>query len=115
VRHASVVLGPGRWMNDARVVLVIFTDDARDEDGRIVLPVEVPEITSHIARELGDRFVPERVEIFPLRPRLVNGKLDEGWVRSQYLSGALSQKARSEMFILLSRIGYILAGGAPGE
>ncbi|MFT3765631.1 MAG: hypothetical protein QM820_08965 [Minicystis sp.] len=115
VRHASVVIGPGRWMNDARTVLVVFTDDARGPDGRIALPVGVPEIRARIRREMGERFIPERIAIYPLRPRLVDGVVDDGWCRAQFLSGALDDKARSEMFILLSRIGYILAGGTPGE
>ena len=115
VRHASVVLGPGRLMNDARTVLVVFTDDARGPDGRIELPVTIPEIKSWIGAEMGERFVPERIAIYPLRPRLVDGVIDEAWCRSQFLSGSLDAMARSETFVLLSRIGYILAGGAPGE
>jgi hypothetical protein len=115
VRHASVVIAPGRLMNDARTVLVVFTDDARGAEGRIELPVTIPEIKSRIAAEMGERFVPERVAIYPLRPRLVDGVIDEDWCRSQFLSGSLDAKARSELFVLISRIGYILAGGAPGE
>ena len=46
---------------------------------------------------------------------LNSGSLRQPLTKSQYLSGALHAKARSEMFILLSRIGYILAGGSPGE
>jgi hypothetical protein len=116
VRHATVVLVPGRWMNDARVVLIVFVDDARGPDGRIALPVGVPELEKRILREMGERFVPERVEIFPLRPRFdEDGELDHAWCRSQYLSGMLTKRARLETFILLSRIGYILAGGAPRE
>lgn len=115
VRYASVVMGPGSLMNDARTVLVVFTDDARGTDGRIELPVKIPELKSRIAAEMGERYVPERIAIYPLRPRIVKGALDEGWVRSQFLSGALDAMARSEMFVLISRIGYIVAGGPPGE
>lgn len=115
VRHASVVIGPGRLMNDARTVLVVFTDDARGADGRIELPVKIPAIKARIAAEMGERFVPDRIAIYPLRPRLVDGVIDEAWCRSQFLSGSLDTKARSEMFVLISRIGYIIAGGAPVE
>jgi AMP-binding enzyme len=116
VRHAAVVLAPGQWMNDVRVVLLVFVDDARGPDGRIALPVGVPELKSRIAREMGERFMPERIEILPLRPRFTKeGEIDHAWCRSQYLSGTLTQKARSEMFILLSRLGYILAGGERPE
>ena len=112
VRHAVVVVAAGRWMNDARTILLVFVDDARGPDGRIVLPVTVPEIQARVAGEVGAAFAPERVEIYPLRPRFnEEGRIDHAWCRSQYLTGALSQKARSESFILLSRLGYILAGG----
>ena len=115
VRHATVVLVPGRWINDARVVLIAFVEDTRGPDGRIALPVGAHELNERVAREMGERFLPERVEIFPLRPRFKEGALDEGWCRGQYLSGWLTKKARAEPFILLSRIGYILAGGVPHE
>jgi hypothetical protein len=115
VRHATLVLGPGRLMNDARTVLLVFTDDARGEDNQIRLPVTIPQIKSRIRAEMGARFVPERIAIYPLRPRLVKGVLDEDWCRSHFLSGSLDAMARSEMFVLLSRIGYIVAGGQPGE
>ena len=90
-------------------------DDARGPDGRIALPVGVDELKKRIVREMGAPFAPERVEIFPLRPRFKDGEIDHVWCRSQYLSGMLTKKACRETFILLSRIGYILAGGAPRE
>ncbi len=103
-------------MNDARVVLLVFVDDARAPDGRIALPVGIPEISARITREMGERFMPERIEILPLRPRFTKeGEVDHPWCRSQYLSGTLLRKARSETFILLSRLGYILAGGPRPE
>lgn len=115
VRHAAVVLQPGRWLNEARVVLVVFVDDARGPDGRVAVPVTVGEVRAHLAREMGERFDPDRIDIFPLRPRLVGGEVDEGWCRSQYRSGALHAKARSETFLLLSRMRYILAEGSLNE
>jgi hypothetical protein len=115
VRHACVILGPGRFMNDARTVILVFTDDARGADNRISLPIAIPQIKARIAAEMGERFIPDRIAIYPLRPRLVKGALDEAWCRTQFLSGSLDAMARSEMFVLLSRIGYIVAGGKPGE
>jgi hypothetical protein len=115
VRHASVVVAPGDGLNDARTVLLVFVDSSRDSDGTMVLPVGIPEVQRRIAREMGERFVPDRIEIFPLRPRVIEGKVDDVWCRRQYLSGALTRKARSEMFVLLARIGYIVASEQPVE
>ena len=89
VRHAAVVTAPGRWMNDARVVLLVFVDDARGPDGRIALPVSVPEVQAHIAREMGERFAPERVEILPLRPRFT----EDGRGRSRVVPRAVPQRS----------------------
>ncbi|MGK3992789.1 AMP-binding protein [Sorangium sp. So ce1024] len=112
VRHAAVVVAPGRFVNDARVVLLAFVEDERGPDGRLALPVRPDELSSLVTREMGERAAPDRVEIFPLRPRLRDGVVDEAWCRSQYLGGTLHAKARMELFVLLSRLGYIL-GRAP--
>lgn len=109
VRHAAVVVSPGRAPNDAKITAIAFVEDERGPDGRIALPVEARAIAARIEREMGKPFVPDRIEIFPLRPRIVDGVADEAWCRAQYLGGVLHAKARSELFVLLSRLGYILA------
>jgi hypothetical protein len=108
VEHAVAFVAPGRWMNDGKVVLLVFVDDVRGPDGRFAPPVTVPELNALITREIGERFLPDRTEVFPLRPRFTDGEIDRTWCRSQYLSGALTAKARSELFVLLSRLGTIL-------
>src|SRR5262249_52890463 len=109
-------ISSGRWMNDAHVALLVFCDDARGPDGKVALPVGVPELKARIAREMGERYVPDRIEIFPLRPRFTKtGEVDHVWCRTEYLRGSLSRKSRPEAFILLSRLGYILAGAPPHE
>ncbi|HTN88147.1 MAG TPA: AMP-binding protein [Sorangium sp.] len=110
VRHAAVVVSPGRTTNDAKVTVIAFVEDERGPDGRVVPPVGARAITALLEREMGKPFAPDRIEIFPLRPRLLGGAPDEAWCRAQYLGGALHEKARSELFVLLSRLGYILAG-----
>jgi hypothetical protein len=113
VRNASVVVAPGRFLNDARVVLLVFVDDTRGPDGRFMSPVAIPEIKELVSREMGERLLPDRIEVYPLRPRLASGAVDHAWCRSQYLSGALKGKSRSELFVLLSRLGRILDTMAP--
>ncbi|MGK3970150.1 AMP-binding protein [Sorangium sp. So ce118] len=114
VRHAAVVVAPGRTTNDAKIAAIAFVEDERGPDGRVRLPVGARALAALIEREMGRSFLPDRIEIFPLRPRLSDGVADEAWCRAQYLGGALHDKARSELFVLLSRLGYILArpGGA---
>ncbi|WP_129348343.1 AMP-binding protein [Sorangium cellulosum] len=109
VRHAAVVVSPGRAPSDAKITAIAFVEGERGPDGRVALPVGPRAIAARIAREMGEPFAPDRVEIFPLRPRLLDGVADEAWCRAQYLGGALHDKARSELFVLLSRLGYILA------
>ncbi|WP_437594397.1 AMP-binding protein [Sorangium sp. So ce1000] len=115
VRHAAVVVSPGKSTNDAKITAIAFVEDERGSDGRIRLPVGARVIAALIEREMGKPFAPDRIEIFPLRPRLAGGVVDEAWCRAQYLSGALHEKARSELFVLLSRLGYILAGAKAAE
>ncbi|WP_437720390.1 AMP-binding protein [Sorangium sp. So ce861] len=112
VRHAAAVVAPGRHVNDARAVLIAFVEDLRGPDGRLALPVRPDELAALVAREMGERAAPDRVEIFPLRPRLRDGVVDEAWCRSQYLGGTLHTKARMELFVLLSRLRTIV-GRAP--
>jgi hypothetical protein len=99
VRAAAVIVLPGRFTNDANVVLLAFTD--RTED------VAVVEIANTIEREMGSLHVPERIEIYPLRPRFRSGAVDVAWCRSQYLSGSLRRKARMPLFLALSKLAWV--------
>ncbi|MEI7894584.1 MAG: AMP-binding protein [Myxococcales bacterium] len=103
VRHAAAIAVGGRHINDARVVLLAFTEGLRGER-----PIPLRELEEIILRELGERFRPDRIEVFPLRPRIQKtGAIDRAWCRSQYLGGVMSRKARSEIFVSLGRLGYL--------
>lgn len=104
VRHASAFTLPGRWLNEAKVVLLIFVEARRPGERA---PVEIAEVERQVQREMGSVFLPDRIEIVPLRPRVIEGRVDRAWCRSQYLTGMLHRKARSEVFVLLGRIGSI--------
>lgn len=112
VRHAAAFSAPGRWLNESRIVLLAFVE-ARHPGEKP--PVELHELEALLRRELGPRFVPDRIEILPLRPRILDGVVDRAWCRSQYFTGMFHLKARSEAFILLGRLGYIFATPAAVE
>lgn len=107
VRSAAVVIVPGRWINDARVVVLAFTDEL-DPSARAEIPDELRVL---VAAEMGDDALPlDRVEVFPLRPRyLEDGRVDRAWCRSEYLGGGLGRKADSELHLALARLGWIFA------
>lgn len=112
VRAAAVVVAKGRWMNDAHVVLLLFIEPAPHGVG-LAEPVSIAEVKALVEAELGARHVPERVETYALRPRFIDGEVDLAWCRSQYLSGALAEKARSRLFTATARLGWIFGVPAP--
>lgn len=114
VLRATVVVSPGRAINEANVTLIAFVEDTRGPDGRFAEPVSAAELVALVAGEMGQWLSPSRVEVLPLRPRLVDGAVDRGWCRSQYLAGALAAKARDELFVSLSRLSRLLDVPDPG-
>lgn len=110
VRHAAVVVTSGKYTNDAVVALLVFTDDPRDAYGNVIFRVTPDDLRALIVREMGADALPDRIEIFPLRPRIVEGKVDAAFCRDQYLGGLFHRKSKSELNRLISRLGYILAG-----
>lgn len=110
VRAAAVILVPARFINEAKIVLLAFTDD---EEAAKAPPAD--ELRALVDREMGPGFRPDRVEVFPLRPRyLEDGTVDLAWCRSQYLSGSLGRRSRSELFLALARLGWILGEAGKG-
>ncbi|MFZ5893384.1 MAG: AMP-binding protein [Myxococcota bacterium] len=103
VAHASVVVSGGRGINGANVTLLAFVEDGALERGELLRWLE---------GEMGQRYLPSRVEVFALQPRVGEEGIDHGWCRSQYLSGALTKKARDPLFRMISRLGYLLAAPA---
>lgn len=104
VAAASVVLSPGRWPNEAHSVLLLFVPEPDAVSGSLASEVRVL-----LARELGDRHVPEQIECFALYPRHDGESLRSDWCASQYLGGMLGRKARVPLFLTLSRLSWIFA------
>lgn len=107
VEYASVVVTAGSVVNAAHVALLVFVE-ASVANSPSISPVSKADLSALIAREIGEAFVPLRIEVAPLRPRVTEGIADSAWCRSQFLSGALRAKARREIFLLLSRLAYLL-------
>ncbi len=113
VRHAVVVLATANHANDAVVILLAFTEDHYDKQGRLVPRVLPDDLRALVVREMGQTLAPDRIEVFPLKPRMVEGVVDVARCRDQYMSGLLHKKATSELYLLMSRLGYVLAGPRP--
>ena len=57
-----------------------------------------------ILSRLGRDSLPDRVETFPLYPRLSKGKIDLAWCESQHRTGLLARKAEDPMFQALTAL-----------
>jgi hypothetical protein len=112
VRHAAAVVLRGRWLNEGKAVLILFVEPpgATPSEHRAWWGEVAREVRALVAREVGPATVPDRVEVYPLRPLLdADGKVDSAWCRSRYLSGSLARRARSPLSRTLARLSYILA------
>lgn len=74
-------------------------------------------IERHIEVQLGPEFIPDRIEFFPLYPRLGKKGIDVKWCRSQYVTGMLFRKSRDPMFQGLTALRgrFLESGGKPGD
>jgi len=112
VRGAAVVPAPtGGVAGHYRFVLLVFTG-AQTPQASLWLQ----EIQKCLELELGAEHLPDRVELFPLYPRRlegkVEGKVDEAWCQTQYLTGALYRKASDPLFQALTALrGHLLEKG----
>jgi len=107
IRHADVVLTKGRWPNEAKSTLLLYLAPATDDTSRPRL--DLGALRKLIAEQVGWRWVPDRIEVYALEPRTIAGEIDREHCRSQYSSGMLALKARTEVFVLLSRLRQIFA------
>ncbi|TWI66680.1 AMP-binding enzyme [Desulfobotulus alkaliphilus] len=96
-----VFLRPQGFREDIVCRLLVFLPlkpegEAEKKQGHAAL---LSEIRTCLARELGEAFVPDQVIFLPLFPLLdEEGRVDEQWCASQYLTGRLQRKARYAVF-----------------
>ncbi len=111
VRGATVVPAPtGGVAGHYRFVLLVFTGAQAPQSGPWL-----QQIRRGIELQLGAEHLPDRIELFPLYPRQVDGQVDEAWCQAQYLTGALYRKSTDPIFQSLTSLrGHLLEKGAPG-
>jgi hypothetical protein len=99
VEGAGVVPLPGAGpAGGALFVLCLFTG------GRPAPPSFVDVVRQTLSTRLGPDFAPDLIELFPLHPRRVDGKVDAAWCTSHYISGRLHARAADPLFRDLSRL-----------
>lgn len=91
---------PGRF-NAVTSTLLLFVDPAREPEP--VAPHLARTVEDMIRRDMGFRYVPDRVVAHPLTPRyLESGLIDREWCRFQQQTGGLTRRRRSEIHRLTS-------------
>lgn len=72
----------------------------------------VGEIQERIRAALGDDFMPDHIELYPLFPRQSAGQVDQAFCQVQHLRGMLHRKARRPVFRILTSLRAALAAPA---
>lgn len=104
-RAAVVVPLPARHLSShARVVLAVFAYPRQHDR------LDAAQVRRYLVAELGEKWVPQRVDVYELNPRLLDAKkspseIDRASCAAQYLDGTLWSKARcGEVFTSLARL-----------
>jgi len=110
--YCSIVQMPvsGTVAADSLFIFLIFTGagGAGMDEAAICKKVR-----STIEREMGQEFLPDRIQFFPLLPRCdAEGNIDHNWCQNQYLNGSLSRKSRQEIYRSLTCLRELVRAGA---
>jgi hypothetical protein len=84
--------------------LVVFTGDEEQIDAVKLTGERVEKLRRQIAVDLGQDALPDRMELFPVYPRMTDAGVDQNWCRAQYLMGGLHWKVRDPAFRLLTHL-----------
>ena len=57
--------------------------------------------------------MPDRIDVYPLIPRSVDGRADPEWCEGQFVRGALRAKMNDESFVLLAQLKQLSASSLP--
>ncbi len=108
VEEVDVVL-ESRGINDAIVTMVLFVDPCVGSVDR-QRASWTKALREAIAFDLGEENVPEAFVFVPLRPRYdETGSFASAWLGTEWLTGALLQKADNPMYALLARVARMFA------
>lgn len=108
VEEVDVVL-EARGIHDASVTLVAFVDPCVGSVDRH-RAAWTKALREAIAFDVGEEFVPEAFSFVPVRPRYdEEGAFASAWLGTEWLTGALQQKANDPMYTLLARVARMFA------
>ncbi len=62
------------------------------------------ELRRMLTTRLGEALLPDRIELFPLLPRMLADAVDHAWCQAQYTTGTLFSKARTPVFRRLGEL-----------
>ncbi len=102
----SIVLTPAFGEGELlRVVVLGFIDAKLLAQMKLEEREIAATIKRRISAQVGNEFLPDRIEFFDYFPRRgEGGTLDHGWCAGQYLAGALHKKAKDPIYRTLSDI-----------
>jgi hypothetical protein len=86
------------------LVLVVLTGAEPRERFNEALPTRIEAIRERLRTQLGEPFLPDQCELFPLLASRKKGAVDVDRLRSEYLTGALHQKSRDRRIATLHRL-----------
>ncbi|QRO01031.1 AMP-binding protein [Archangium violaceum] len=89
----------GGVSGELRTVLLVFTGHP-PRDPALFLA----DMRRRIELQLGPEHIPDRFEVFPLYPRLKEGRVSDAWCHAQYLTGSLYHKASEPLFQTLTAL-----------
>ena len=107
--EAVDVVVEARGIHDAAVTMVAFVDPSVGAVDRH-RAVWTKQLHEAIAFDLGEALVPDSFVFVPVRPRYdEDGAFASAWLGTEWLTGALQQKADDSMFTLLARVARMFA------
>ncbi|MDY7233063.1 AMP-binding protein [Hyalangium rubrum] len=95
---ASVFPVPTGGLQGHSYVLLVFTGAELPAVTAREAGTRREQIRQHLELQLGAEYLPDRIEFFPLYPRMAKKGLDDAWCRSQYETGALHRKSNHPIF-----------------
>lgn len=99
LRGASMAVVPAGGATLAqRFVLLGFCGHEPDARFEALREPRSQELRRMLIERLGEDCLPDRIELWPLLPRLREGAVDHAWCHTQFASGALFAKARTPVF-----------------
>lgn len=102
---ASVVTVPSGGATLAwRFVLLGFCGHETDARFDALREPRREELQRMLATRLTEALLPDRIELFPLLPRMLEDAVDHAWCQAQYTTGTLFSKARTPVFRRLTEL-----------